>query len=190
MYEKLDDNNKDVMTLPVIVCWELWKTRNGAMFDDKFLSLWDKYGKILASFEGRRCIGKKSQTVNHSPPTFIIDCYRELFDRASQKDDTYGGVKVFIWLNDSNFYNIALNCGSCNNTRLYVTALWTLAHCAKELGLKDLRVLGDSRVVIDWIKEKYNIKVLMLNNWLTKINTVRGSFSRITLSVLIIQLCG
>ena len=82
---------------------------------------------------------------------FQPNCCRVFYDGASQLENSRGGVGVVIWLNDAKVYKIALNCGPVTNTRSQVIALWTLLFCANKLGLKELRVFGDSKVIIDWI---------------------------------------
>jgi ribonuclease HI len=67
------------------------------------------------------------------------------------------GVGVVLHLNSSHFFHIryALEIGSNMNTEF--AALWTLLHHAKHLSLTKLQVLGDSKVVIDRVKD--NLKI-------------------------------
>ena len=76
---------------------------------------------------------------------------------------------MVIWLNDTEVYNIGLNCRLGTNTRFEVIFLCTLLFCANKLGLKEIRVLGDSRVVLDWIYGCGRLQLIFLNRWLKMI---------------------
>ena len=47
-----------------------------------------------------------------------------------------------------------------------MVGLWSLLFIAKSWGLKDLQVLGDSQVIINWVVGEAQMKSLELNHWL------------------------
>ena len=66
------------------------------------------------------------------------------------------------------------------NPTSQVLALWILLYFANSLGLKILKVFGDSKVVINWINGVGKLQVIMLRNWLNKIKEMTLSFDSIT----------
>lgn len=48
-------------------------------------------------------------------------------------------------------------------------SLWTLPHHAKHLGLSKLQIFGDSKVVIEWAKEKFKVHNVQLQSLLSQI---------------------
>ena len=52
--------------------------------------------------------------------------------------------------------------------------------CAKKLGLKELRVNGDSQVVIEWINGHGKIQVISIISWLVMISWMINGFEKIS----------
>ena len=55
--------------------------------------------------------------------------------------------------------------------------LWSLLICAKFWGIKDLQVLGDSRVIINWAMGEAQVKSLELHHWLENTKSLMKDFS-------------
>lgn len=85
------------------------------------------------------------------------------FDGASQAGlCAAGGV---IYLNDTHYFSIMLNCGIGTNMKAELLALWCVIKVANIFGLTNIKVFGDSRVTIKWATREYKLKVLNLAHW-------------------------
>jgi ribonuclease HI len=59
-------------------------------------------------------------------------------------------------------YRWTLNCGHGTNTREKLLGLWASLTLAHRLNIAQLLVLGDSKIVIDWINHNCSLKVTNL----------------------------
>ena len=76
------------------------------------------------------------------------------FDGASQANGKhYGGGGVFKTL-DLSVYRWFFNCGEGTNTMAELLGVWATLMLAKHLSFHKLQVLGDSKVVIDWLNKR------------------------------------
>ena len=55
------------------------------------------------------------------------------------------------------------------NSKAEVTTLWFLLELVRKKGLSCLRVMGDSKIVIDWENHKDDITILRLDTLLSDI---------------------
>jgi ribonuclease HI len=58
-----------------------------------------------------------------------------------------------------------LNCGVGSNNKAELMGLWASLFLASCWSLNHLRVLGDSRVVIDWINHKHKLQSVHFEGW-------------------------
>ena len=70
-----------------------------------------------------------------------------IFYKASQGDSTIGGADGMIW---SNF---AERVGQCTSNRVELLALNLVLLLSLSKGIHKIQVLGDSQLVINWMKE-------------------------------------
>ena len=61
-----------------------------------------------------------------------------------------------------------------------MVGLWSLLFFAKPWGIKDLQVLGDSQVIINWELGEAQVKSLEFNHWLDKTKSLMKGFSFLT----------
>ena len=66
------------------------------------------------------------------------------------------------------------------NTREKVLGLWSVLHFGKVWGLKDLHVLGDCQVIINWALGKTQLKYLELNQWPGNTRSLMNDFNGLT----------
>lgn len=69
-----------------------------------------------------------------------------------------------------------MDAGKGTNTKSELLALWGLLYFASMKKIKDLQVLGDSKVIIDWALDKHNIHILELDPWLVRVKSLVSQF--------------
>ena len=62
-----------------------------------------------------------------------------------------------------------MNCGRGTNTHGELLALWVLLWASHLYHISNLQVLGDSKVIIDWMTNKSCLQVFSLDPWKLKI---------------------
>ena len=63
-----------------------------------------------------------------------------------------GGARMILYISWNHFFHMAMGCGRCSNTKDELLALWGLLHVASTIGLPRLTLLGDSKVLIEWVQ--------------------------------------
>jgi ribonuclease HI len=58
-----------------------------------------------------------------------------------------------------------MNCGDGSNTKAELMALWASLYLASSWLLDHLLILGDSRIIIDWINLKSNLQSVHIEGW-------------------------
>lgn len=102
-----------------------------------------------------------------------------LFDGAAQLGNC--GARGVIFLNQNHFYTFCLNCGKGTNIRAELLALWCVARVANLFVLANIKIYGDSRVMIKWAKGAYDLKVMNLVYWCNRTQMELRAFSSLTL---------
>ena len=99
------------------------------------------------------------------------------FDGASIA--SFGGAGAVIWLNDYHFFTITLGCGPNTNTRGELLTLWALLSVAKDFGLPNLYVFGDSSVIINWVNGDSSLNMVNLDAWCHNTKLLLSSFTHV-----------
>ena len=58
------------------------------------------------------------------------------------------------------------------DTFIEIFALWGLVWFAKKQGFMDLRVVGYSKVIIDWVNGNSSMHSMVLHHWLNQVQTL------------------
>lgn len=77
-------------------------------------------------------------------------------------------------------YKWFLNCGSSTNTRVEVLGAWVLLTLANRLSLKTIHIMGDFKIIIDWLLGKGQLQVLSLDCWEDSITGLITTFQNIS----------
>jgi ribonuclease HI len=150
--------------LAAITCWNIWNTRNKAIFEDKIPSAWDVVFRTLGSFTSAPC----SQTfqITRQRPIILKNGFTcAQFDGASSAGGLNCGVGGFIIGQDSSRYRWYINCGEGTNTKAELLGAWTTLTLANHLNIQNIQVMGDSKVVIDWLNHKGNLQSTAIEGW-------------------------
>jgi ribonuclease HI len=101
------------------------------------------------------------------------------FDGATHNNGLLSGAGSLLKTMGRTTYRWTLNCRQGTNTRVELLGLWASLTLAHRLNLAHLHVLGDSKIVIDWINQNCNLKVTNLMGWMTKIRELTTLFINI-----------
>ena len=89
------------------------------------------------------------------------------FDGAAQLHK--GGTGFVIYISDSHFLSFAVGCGNSTNTRAELLALWSVLRVSMLMGLPIQLILGDSMVIISWVKRLSALEIPTLKHWCDEI---------------------
>jgi ribonuclease HI len=102
------------------------------------------------------------------------------FDGATSSIGLNNGAGVVIRINEQRSYKWLLNCGLGTNTRAELLGVWALLSLASRLSIQELQVMGDSKIIIDWLKGKGRLQVIPLHCWMEKISVLIKQFYKLS----------
>jgi ribonuclease HI len=122
-----------------------------------------------------RNINRKKEHFSHnwSGPT-------DWFDGAAESSGLNSGARGIIKLNGHCSYKWYINCGQGTNNRAELLGVWALLTLASRLSIYSILVQGDSKIIIDWLKEKGRLQVVKLECWKLRIKNLIGLFQPIS----------
>jgi ribonuclease HI len=91
------------------------------------------------------------------------------FDGATQQRGEKSGVGGKIMINNNTSYLWTFNCGQGTNTRAELLGAWASLTLAIRLSISDLLLLGDSKIVIEWLNKRGTIQAVALESWKERI---------------------
>ena len=72
-------------------------------------------------------------------------------------------------LNKEHYFTLSLGVGKGINTKVEMLILWGLLQFSSLIGILDICIFGDSKLIIEWINGNYNLQVLLLKHWCRRI---------------------
>ena len=60
-----------------------------------------------------------------------------------------GGEGMVLFISPSHFFHMKLGCGGSTNIRVELLAPWALLLVAKYFGIPEMKIFGDSKVIIN-----------------------------------------
>jgi ribonuclease HI len=164
--------------LPSLACWFIWLERNKCIFESRIPSTQGvalKIRGILENLFGLRPRKGKSPRIKKTPAITLASV--AWFDGATQANGILSGVGGVIKLSGNICYRWTLNCGPGTNTRAELLGVWASLILATRLDIDQLQVLGDSKIVIDWLNNRGTLQVTSLMGWLDRILELKNSFN-------------
>jgi ribonuclease HI len=161
--------------LPILTCWFIWKERNRSLFEDLHPNDWAVTYKIL-------------KTLNIYSPVSIDKGLRlssilrrtgyaiAFFDGAASAGGFNCGAGGAIKCPNSQAYRWFFNCGDGTNTKAELLGAWATLTISKLLNLQYIQVLGDSKVVIQWLKQEGNLQTINTEGWKSRIKDLISTF--------------
>jgi ribonuclease HI len=87
------------------------------------------------------------------------------FDGTTKDDGMCSGAGRILRVSARRLYKLFFNCGIVSNTKEEFLGAWATLYIENCLTLKKLQILGDSKVIIDWINFKGELYVFTLEGW-------------------------
>jgi hypothetical protein len=134
------------------VCWQTWIERNHVIFEGRTPSCQAVFHRVLSSFIWQPTTVKIFQykACEHS---LMAGGTLVCFDGAALPNGLCCGAGGTFKTHSSRITKWYLNCGTGSNNKAELMGLWASLYLASCWSLNHLLVLGDSRVIIDWINQ-------------------------------------
>jgi ribonuclease HI len=101
------------------------------------------------------------------------------FDGAAHSSGLCCGAGGTFKSHPSRITKWFLNCGEGSNTKAELMGLWTSLSLATWWALNHLLVLGDSRIIIDWMNYSCNLRSIHIEGWMQRVRELSSSFTDI-----------
>jgi ribonuclease HI len=175
------EDSKNPALLPIFLCWQVWKTRNAALFDEKSPSVHRVANFIIAEMVTSR----KQTSITPPSRTFFkvpLDRVVAWFDGAAQQSGSLCGAGGKIVLNSHTCFRWTLNCGNGTNMKAELLGAWASLILASRLHINELLLLGDSKIIIDWLNGHADFHVADLESWKERTREATKLINKLTFS--------
>lgn len=147
-------------SLAATTCWHIWIERNKALFEE-------------CSPSYRAVVYRISGTFSWQPAIPIRVCDFTLtegftlayFDGAALANGECCGAGGFSKTHATRITKWFLNCGVGTNTKAELLGLWVTLTLATLWSIEKSLNLGDSKVIIDWIKQQAQLHAVNIECW-------------------------
>jgi len=115
---------------------------------------------------------KKTPDINATPTGW--------FDGVAQNNGIRSGIGGLIKISENTYYKWTFNCGPTTNTREELLGAWATLFLASRFHIETLQILGDSRIIIEWLSNKGDLQAISLLAWKDRIRTLQFSFNNLS----------
>jgi hypothetical protein len=168
-------------SLAALTCWSIWLERNQVLFEGRPPSCQAVVHKILTSFKwqpsSQKLLQPKVCDFQLTEGTTLI-----CFDGAALSNGLCCGAGGTLRATQTRTTNWFLNCGAGTNNKAELLGLWVSLTLAKFWNLNHILVLGDSKLIIDWINHSCKFNSVHLEGWKQKTLSLSTYFSDIHFS--------
>jgi ribonuclease HI len=164
--------------LPVLMCWYLWLERNKALFEGKLPTVTSVVHQTL-SLLTKLPTAVNLQAIRQSPIFRLTGYTMAFFDGASSADGSICGAGGSLKRTIGPDIRWFFNCGTGSNTKAELVGAWATFAMEKLLNIHHIQIFGDSKVVIEWLKQKYNLQAVNIEGWKRRTRDLATSFQRI-----------
>ena len=165
--------------ISIIVYWALWRHRNSIIFEDSKPSASEIFRWIVHLFSLYPIQQAKHKKVrDHAPTLLSRHIAVGTFDGAAQGELSGGGGTISLV--DGKIYHFKVGLGKGTNNRAELLSLWSLLWIARTLHISELEILGDSKLIIDWVNGKNSLRQVALLHWFHKITSIKGDFEHLS----------
>jgi len=162
--------------LLLFICWGIWIHRNRCIFEDVFVNPQYTGLKILASYR-EYCTQLPKKPIRMITPFNPIYRLAGYFDGAAANGK--GGCGFILYISKEHFFRGCTGLLHSSNNLAELTAVWSLLFWARHRQIKDIRIFGDSQLVIKWLQGKSAIKAFNLAHRCSNILELTKSFEQI-----------
>jgi ribonuclease HI len=154
-------------SMAAIACWQIWIERNKSLFEDFSPSIDSVVHRITTSFNWQPSI--KKLNINRVceltlPEGVTMAC----FDGAALSNGSCCAAGGIFRTHDKRITKWYLNCGVGTNTKAELMGLWATLTLATLWAIDKIHILGDSKVIIDWINQKSQLNAVNIEGWKIK----------------------
>jgi ribonuclease HI len=161
--------------LPLYTIWFIWKERNLALFEGKSPSELAVVLKTNNALRKKRR-DNKSQGLRLKTFNRLLDYDLATFDGAAAAGGSRCGAGGTLKCLNSLEYRWYFNCGVGSNTKAELLGAWASLLLANHLGIQQLQVLGDSRVIIDWLRKVGKLQAINIEGWKIRVRELQFAF--------------
>jgi ribonuclease HI len=154
-------------------------TRNATLFEDNS-PLENYVTHLILSSVDRPSLPSTAQNICRSTTTLPIDKAITWFDGDAQLDGSLCGAGGHFYISSHTSYRWTLNRGQGTNTKAELLGAWASLLLARRLNIEDLLLLGDSKVIIDWINDKVELRSAALECWKERTTEAKRLFKSFT----------
>jgi len=108
--------------------------------------------------------------------TYKRDSALAWFDGATQKDGSLCGAGGVIKTLEALVFKWTFNCDRGTNTKDELLGAWAIVLLVNSLSISNIHVLGDLKVVIDWLLNKGSLQVSAVEGWKNRIKALSKYF--------------
>jgi ribonuclease HI len=96
------------------------------------------------------------------------------FDGAAHSYGECSGAGGVIKTSDSTIYRWYFNCREGTNTKEKLLGVWKTLLLVNHLSIHKIQILGDSKVIIDWLNKKSEMRDCAIEGWKQRIMALRS----------------
>jgi len=161
--------------LVVHLCWYVWIERNQVTFEDKSPSIWAVIYKTLRD-QSPGNAPQSLSAIKWSPIFQGSDHILAFFDGASILKGLNCGAGGVIKFLDRKDFRWHINGGNGTNSKVELLGAWVSLTIAKLWEIPKIKMLGDSKVIIDWINNKSNLNAMDIEGWKRRTKVLSSQF--------------
>jgi ribonuclease HI len=166
-------------SLAATTCWHIWIERNKVLFEERSPSHRSVVHRISGTFTWQPTIPKFFQ--NRVCEFNLADGYTlACFDGAALANGECCGAGGIFKTHASRTTKWFLNCGAGTNTKAELLGLWATLLLATLWSIDKIKILGDSKVIIDWIKQQGQLNSVNIECWKLKTLDLASKFKDIS----------
>jgi ribonuclease HI len=167
--------------LPPLICWTVWLVRNSSIFENTTPSAIATASNAIGQYYSWLDAHDKKTTLHITKKIpELEDSITGWFDGASSANGSQSGAGGQIKISQSSYYKWTFNCGPGTNTRAELLGAWATLFLASKLHLDTLQVLGDSKIVIEWLSNRGELQVVSLLAWKDRIRQLQSTFNKLS----------
>jgi hypothetical protein len=169
------------LQLPSIICWAIWIERNNAIFNNGTPSTSTTAYKTLGIYNSwNESHASKARPHWTLKIPDLDDITTAWFDGATLSNGLQSGVGGLIKISHNSHYKWTFNCVPGTNTREKLLGVWATLYLASRLYIESIQVLGDSKIVIEWLSGRGDLQTISLLAWKDILRLLQQTFTKIS----------